>query len=319
MKRILLTSLLALSLAGCATSIKNLAQYTPSPLLQADVMPVAEQLESRRIKVVVFDADDSAVAKIGTGATMTSAIKQKISESSVEVVDRTLAMQLGDELNLAEARGAGSYSGPAVANVAIKSSVDHVRYGQSFVRAQRVCDKKGRCSMSPAYCDHSASMTGVVRLYEIPSLRLLSSITVSGSASHRTESYCQRSSDLTNTLIRQATANSIHSARTTLKNHFAPKGYVVEKQMFENKIIFKVMIGSDHGAKSQDKLTIYTIRKTENPLTNKVSFDEIPLLEGTISDQIAKDYAWIVPDDLEKAKKVRLGDYVKVVYKSGLF
>jgi len=319
MKRILFTCLLILLLPGCATRIQNLAQYKPAPLLQADVMPATEQLESRRIKVVVFDADDSTVAKIGAGAVMTSAIKQRISESSVEVVDRNLALQLGNELNLAEARGAGSYSGPAVANVAIKSSVDNVGYRPSFVQAQRVCDKKGRCSSYPAYCDHAASMSGVVRLYEIPSLRLISSITVTGSASQRSEGYCQRSGELANTLIRQATANSIHAAQADLKNHFAPKGYVVEKLVHENKIIFKVMIGAEHGAKSQDKLTIYTIRKTENPLTNKVGFEEIPLLEGTISDQIAKDHAWIVPEDPEKARKVRLGDYVKVVYKNSLF
>jgi hypothetical protein len=87
----------------------------------------------------------------------------------------------------------------------------------------------------------------------------------------------------------------------------------------DKNVIFKVMVGKAHGASSQDKLTFYTVRKNENRLTKKVEFEEVPLTTGVLSDQITDDYAWIVPDDLNKARQIRLGDFVKVVYKKGLF
>ena len=45
-------------LAGCATTLKNLGDYQSAPMMEADVVPSLEQMESKRSKVVVFDGPD---------------------------------------------------------------------------------------------------------------------------------------------------------------------------------------------------------------------------------------------------------------------
>lgn len=319
-KRALLTvSLCMIFLTGCATSIKDIGAYKSAPMAEADVMPTPEQLESKRTKVVVFETDDLAVAQRGVnaGAVMSRTIEAKMSEGGVEIIDRNLASKLRDEITLSEAKGSGNYSGPAVASFAIKSFINNVGYSNQFNQASRYCDPKtGKCYVTPANCVHKGTMNGSIRVYEIPSLRLVTTINVSGSESVKTEtSYCDRSSDRANELMRKAVEDGVKSSRTELQNQFAPKGYVVEKRVFDGKVIFKVMFGKGQGAKSQDKLNFFTIRKEENAFTKKVDYEEILVVEGTISDQITEGYCWVVADDADKAKRIRLGDYVKVEYK----
>lgn len=322
--RCLILLLAAASLmSGCATTIKNLGEYKSSPMMEADILPTPEQMESTRTKVVVFDADDGAVRQRDTtsGAVMTRSVESVLSHGGVEIIDRSLATALRDEVTLAEAKGTGEYSGPAVAAYALKPVLSNANYFTSFTQAARYCDPKTKkCFVIPPSCSHSASMNGSVRIYEVPSLRLLNTVAVSGGASYSTETnYCEKSADIAKQLINQAIENGVNNYRTDLQNLFAPKGYVVEKRTLGSKVIFKVMFGQSQGAKSQNKLKFYTLRREENAFTKKVDYEEIQVAEGVISDQISANYCWVVPDDKDDAKKIRLGDYVKIFYERSFF
>ena len=303
---------------GCATKIKDIAAYREAPMSEVEVMPTPEQLQGKRVKVIVFETDDNAVKNRlpGAGLVKTRKIEDTLSGSSVEIVDRNLAVKLRDEVAFAEAKGgsASSYTGPEVASFAIRSFLTDVGAGSSYTPASSYCDKKGKCYTSPHYCRYTGTATGGLRVYEIPSLRLVKSFSLKGSSSTSENDYCRDNNDVMVNMSRQAVEDTVHSSRADLKNMFAPKGYVVEKRVKDSKVIFKVMVGRVLGAQSQDSLTFYTLRKNENRLTKKVEQEEVPIATGVISDQIGDDYAWIVPDDLDKANKIRLGDFVKVVY-----
>lgn len=308
-------------LSGCATTIKDLAAYKNAPMSEADIMPTPEQFESKRTKVVIFEADDSAVTRrnANAGSVMSRTMEAKLSDGGVEIIDRNMAPKLRDEITLSEAKGSGSYSGPAVANFALKSIVNNADYSNYFNQASRYCDSKtGKCYVTPANCVHSGRMNGSIRIYAIPSLQLIDTINVKGYASVTTETpYCDNSGDRAGEMIRKAVEDGVVSSRTELQNLFAPKGYVVEKRVSGDKVIFKVMFGKAQGAKSQDKLNFFTVRKDENAITKKVDFEEVKIMEGTISDLVSDSYCWVVPNDLNMAKRIRLGDYVKVEYKKG--
>lgn len=320
MKKQIAVMLLAIAgagLSGCSTTIKDLGAYRSAPMMEADVMPNKDQLEARRIKVVVFEAEDSSGRRIAqAGSVMTQSLASKVSDGGSEIIDRNLANKLQEEVSLAEAKGVGSYSGPAVADFAIKAVLGSINYGNKFVQASTICDKKGRCNTYPAHCEHSAGMAGTVRVYEIPSLRLVTSINVNGSAYVSTETYCNSSP--AEGLMLKSIENGIHSARTEVQNLFAPKGYVVEKRVNGDKSIFKVMFGTSQGAKSQNSVKIFSLRKNENQLTGKTTVEEIPIATGTISDQVTSEHSWVVVDSADVAKQIRLGDFVKVVYKKGM-
>lgn len=325
MRAILKTTLILVAVAmvsGCATQIKDIGAYRQAPMADTDVMPTAEQLQSKRTKVLVFEADDKAVRDRLTDAGLLKArkIEEVLSGSSVEIVDRSLALKLRDEISLAEAKGDGStsYSGPEVASVAVRAFITDVGAGSKYTPASQY-EYKGKIYQVAQSCNYTGYATGGIRVYEVPSLRLMGTFALKGNVSVSENAYCREDQSVLTGLARQAVEDSVHRNRADLKNMFAPKGYVVEKRAMDKNVIFKVMIGKAHGAASQDKLTFYTVRKNENRLTKKVEFEEIPLTAGVLSDQITDDYAWIVPDDSDKAKQIRLGDFVKVVYKKSFF
>lgn len=301
-------------LSGCATAIKDLPSYRPAPLLETDIMPSPGMLESRRAQVVVFEVDDSAVRRRTAlvGNVMTRAIEARLSEGGVEIIDRNMAMTLRDELNLAEAKGQGSYAGPSVANFAVKASITNADFTSEYVQIQLVRTKKGTY-WEPAHCNYRAQVSGTLRVYEIPSLRLLANVNLAGPAFLSSEERCNDTR--ADALIRQAAEEAVKRYRTEFQNLFAPKGYVIEKRVKGDKAIFKIMLGSNQGVKSQDKLSFYTLHQNTNPLTQKTSYEDVLLTEGVVSDLLGPDYSWVVPLDQAKAKTIRLGDFVKIVFK----
>lgn len=318
-----LLTIMAVSLvSGCATQINDFGSYRPAPITDTDVMPSPEQLEAKRTKVLVFEADDKAVRDRlnNAGVLMARKIEEVLLQSSVEIVDRSLAMRLRDEIALAEAKGDGSttYSGPEVASVAVRSFITNVGAGSKFTPASQY-EYKGKIYQVAHYCNYTGYATGGMRIYEVPSLRLMGTFAMKGNVSMSESAYCRNDQSVLLGLARQAVEDSVNSKRVDIKNMFAPKGYVVEKRVMGKNVIFKVMVGKTHSAASQDKLTFYTVQKNENRLIKKVEFEEVPITTGVLSNQIGEDFAWIIPDNLDKARQIRLGDFVKIVYKKGFF
>jgi hypothetical protein len=307
-------------MSGCATNIKNLGDYKEAPMSDTDLMPSKSQMEGKKTKVLLLESDDKAVSGVltGAGSLQSNKLREILESSSVEIVDRSLAAKLTEEIQLSEAKGDGSvtYQGPEVADVAIGAAIGNASFNEVYVPASSI-ELFGRRINIPENCTYTGGATGSLKVYEVPSLRVLGSMNLKGSALNIVPGQCRPSEQGRIAKMREAVVDTIHSKRADIKNMFAPKGYVIEKRTMGNKVIFKVSVGKSLGAASQDKLTFYTLRKTENKLTQKAGVEEMPIIEGTISDQIGDDFAWVVPKDTDKAKQIRLGDFVKVVYKKG--
>jgi hypothetical protein len=279
---LLLFLLLCFSVAGCAPTIANLAEYHAVQLSQADFMPTAEQVKSGKVKVVVFPLTENTdlAKRTNLGAVTAGAVESQLADGAVELVDRNNAAKLRQEVQLAEINDHGTYNGPEVADFAISGSVDKATLGND-----------------------RAAVSGKIKIIRLPSLKIVKTITFSDSILGTSGN---------SSLVVTAATDAIHSARIELKNYFAKKGYVLEKRSKNDETIYKINLGTEDGLKTGDTCQIYTISRTVNAITQEETTEELLLGEGTVSNQIGTNYSWLIIEDADMQSPVRLGDYIKL-------
>lgn len=324
MKRIALVTTLTLVMAGCAsTKIPDIAALDPVGLEPGEVMPSKAELAGNTPRVVVFEADHGNInlAKSAhVGGTIAREIEKHLAETNVELIDRSLATKLQQEIALAEMHGKSDYTGPEIADFAIVGAISQAAVGSSFTEARTWQDKKGKWHRTPAKCNYSAEVTGNIRIYKMPAMRPVEMMNLEGSASSSEEtrsSNCGISRTGAEQMARAAATRGINRLSTDLKNQFAPRGYIVEQRSGNGKHIVKVTLGRKHGLKQGNTLVIQNVSRTVNPLTNEESIEIFTLGNARASDQIGSDSAWIIVDE-KITDKIRLGQPVRLQYKKSL-
>jgi len=310
-----------LALGGCANQGVSLSDYYKETSLQpADHLPTEAELNSQgRAKVVVIETDDGNLEnarKSQAGTTLTRAIEETLGAGGAEVVDRSIITpKLYQELKNAEMQSVGrSDDGPSVANYAVKATITLAEYGAEFVPESSFTDKKGKTYVTPASWSHKARANISIRVYELPSLHLVK--TVNGSGMISTSTSDRGSFNTAVSMIRSATQDALKDVRSEFLNLFAPRGYVIGKREDgKGKSLFKVTAGSEQGMVPGNPVVIFSEQESVNPITKKVSHDNIPIVEGAVSNIVTPNEAWVIPDDEEKAKRVRLGDQIEVKHK----
>lgn len=306
--------LATLLLSGCATKTDKSA-YKDVDLRESEILPTKAQLKQRRAQIVVLETENrlSRSGEQSAGELFTVAIETELNDSATEIVDRSLSEKLNNELKLAEINGVGSYTGPQVAQYAIRGQINSVDYSvkkSSQIISGLFRDKK----QMPVQYDHKASIGGIIKVYELPSLRLLNSISVSGSASENDSETAQNQSTGAS-LLKKAISFAISDKGHDLKNFFAPKGYVVERRANDRESIFKVLMGREQGVKPDDNIVFYSLKKKKaNAFAGKDQLEEVQVAQGTISDNVKETESWVIVHDKVSADKIMLGDYVKVTY-----
>ncbi len=310
MRRHLVVASLALAaaLAGCnSTKIDGgAAAWNDATLKDADVVP-GNTDPSRRTRVVVIPSEDSPSARgAGLAAVASAALETLLGSGGVEVIERKLAGKLEDELKLAEMRGTGSYAGPDVADYAIRVVMGNAGWNSTFIAAsQYVNPLTKKTETIPASYTHSAQSAMSLKIYQLPSLKLVEQMNTTGKVNLTTQQRAAGPGDAI-PLMRGATDDGIKSKRNDVLNEFAPKGYITDKRVKDKKAIFRVQLGKNTGAKPGDPVEIWTLQKVGS------SFDEVSLGKGRMSDIVGNEGSWILVDDEKVAGRVRKFDYVKV-------
>jgi hypothetical protein len=174
-------------------------------------------------------------------------------------------------------------------------------------------DKKGKTYVTPASFSHRASVNVSLRVYEIPSLRPIKTLNGRGKKSSSTSD--RGSPDTSVTMIRAATNDALDDVQSEFLNLFSPKGYVLGKRGNGSKSIFRISIGTEQGIVAGNKVVIFTEQESVHPITKKINYDKIPVVEGTVTGIVTSTEAWVFPEDEDKAKRVRLGDQIEVIHK----
>jgi hypothetical protein len=291
---------------GCANTkvTGGAAAWPVVDLKDSDVVP-ANTDPSRRTRVVVLPSDESPSAPRGANlaATASAAVEAILGAGGVEVVERSLAGRLDQELKLAEMKGTGAYAGPDVADYAVRVVMGPANGGSSFQPASEFKNPlNGQIVKIPAGYTHVGTSNMTLRIYQVPSLKLVESMPIEGKVSVSQ----QPSPGNAIGLVKQATEDGIKGKRSAVLNEFSPKGYITERRAKDKVSIFRVQLGKQTGAKTGDSVEIVTLQKVGN------SFDEVVLGKGRMSDIVGNEGSWILVDDEKLASRVRKFDYVKV-------
>jgi hypothetical protein len=289
--------LIAISLLpGCASK-KDKLTFHDVALKEGETLPDKDQLKQERAKIVVLESENRIAHSKDTqsGEAFALAIEKELNESATEVVDRKIASLLGDELKLAELNGTGSYSGPQVAQYAVRGQINSVEY--TVTKSAQLISKlfKNKNDIPVRY-DHKVKIGGTIKIYELPGLRMLTAIGVTGTASE-SEAETGENDATRAALLRTAIDYAISDQSHEFKNYFAPKGYVVEGRANASQSMFKVLMGRGQGVKPGHYVVLYSPkRKQPEALTGKAPMEEIQVARGWIADNV--------------------GDYVKVRYEA---
>lgn len=312
-----LIPLVALAITGCASSkISDLNAYQKVPLQSVDPMPSKAALAGAKSRVLVFALDDKKWPGAGEGVS-DKVIKELNDTHNVVIVDRALAANLGQELQLAESKGRTGYKGQDVADFAITGKITEGGAGVKFTEASSWTDKEGKSHYTPAKCTTSGKVAFSLKVVQLPSLDVIKTIDQEATASSTEDSRgdCSRvSQGAANGIVDAAIANAVQKAHTELKNQFAPAGYVVERRVHEKDNIFKTTLGATGGAKEGLPVVFVRTVSEQNALTGVASAEQVNIAEGVISDQIGAGFSFLIVSDKEKAEKVLMGDKVQVKY-----
>lgn len=313
-----------LLLSGCGANIGSIEAYVPIPLEKSDFMPSKEEIKGAKTKVVLTPIDDKnfrLAQKANLGQSLFVELEHELSSSgTVEVLDREISKKFENEIRLSELDQDSQMSEVelSAAKYAISGSLSNAQFISRFTQALRYQDKEGKVYVIPAYYKYTASVDGILKIYSIPSMKVVKTIKFSESTSRREDSkfygHNHRPQD-TAGMINKAGKYAIHSTRHEFKNFLAPKGYVMEQRNDGDEIIVQVTIGSADGLKTGEEVSLYSVKSTINPLTDEEEIHDVKIASGTISNKITAHRAWIIIED--KIQDIKIGDYIKAYYSNG--
>ena len=326
-------------LASCAPTIKHFDQYQKQFLTKSNFLPSEENLAGKPAKIVVFALDENGnqvASQAGLGAAMANNVENVLTKNRLaQLVDRNATGKLQKEIALAELNKTGSYKGPQVADYAISGAISNAGFTNKYTSGSTYFDPRSKSMVTiPPRFTYKSDVSGNIKIYELPSMTVVENIDFAGNKS-RNENVQQKGGlsfgglqvggeqvkgvDRDDSLVRKAGEDAVDNMVVDIKNALAQKGYILEKRVFEKKVIFKISIGSNGGLAQGDKFEVSGQYETENAITGKVEVERRIIGQGVVTDRIDPKTSWVIMDDEKQAEQVRLGDSVKMKYKKSFF
>lgn len=302
-RKIFFTCLLAISIffstgdVFAAYSIDKIDVFDKVPLQTAEIMPSKAALNAQRPRVIVFNFEDNQWR--GGGEITSDKIIKELSDTGVTLVDRTLAVRLRKEIELAETKGSFGYKGQHIADYAITGKITQARISHTYD------ENTGKRNAT-------ADVSVTIKISQLPSLQTVKIINEDGRETIEGNS-------APGNLLSDAVQKVIVKAHTHLKNQFAPVGYVLEHRIYEKTHIFKSSLGKIGGAQPGLKVQFIKLVPDKNPLTGVVSVDHVVVAEGEITEHLTDSYSLIVIKDDSSVDKINLGDQVNIFYKNSIW
>ncbi len=313
----LLSGLLLAILYGCASQISNIAEFRPVVLQKSPLMPTEAQLNGHRPKVVVFEIEDGGnvvASQAALGRSLTGDIENVLS-SRAELIDRKAASKLKDEITLVEANQIDSeegseITGPEIADYGISGKITNAGFTHRFKEGSSWTDKKGINHYTAPTFRYTAKVSGVLKIFQIPSLKVVKTISFSDNKGRTEEARSsQQYAERDDAMVLGAGADAIQSSRIMLENFFGKRGYVVDARRKGERIIYKVTFGRNDGIQPGKECDIYSALESINQITGKKTYEQVKLCEGIVTNLVSPDTAWIEVDNGDSLLK--LGDEVR--------
>jgi hypothetical protein len=330
---------LILVISSCSAKISNFNSYLPQTFPRTSFMPSPEEAQGRSPKVVVFELDNgkNEVAKqADLGNSITVAVENVLTQNRLaELIDRSAAKKLKKEIALAEMNKTGSYEGPEIANYAVSGAIGNAGFTKKYSSGMVLPNSTGGLTRIPPSFKYIADVSGNIKIYELPSMKVIENISFSGRKTKteqvKTDNNIsiggiiefggQKAEGLNRDdgLVRNAGIDAIDNISFAIKNFFAKKGFVLAKRVLKDKAIFQISVGSSSGVKAGDKFEVIGKYENFNVLTGKTEIERRVIASGKVADHINPKSAWVLIDDEESVNAIRLGDVVHFRYSRSFF
>jgi len=333
MKKIIALILSLSIIASCSVKIANFEKYQKAPLLELEEMPTKEDLLVKLPRVIIIteksETDDSE--QINAQKQIRNTILTELqTKKYANIIERFDSSTIQSEIKIAEIEGKSSHS---------LSSVDYIiNIGAPNVTFSAkteediffVASGSGIPMNRPMIYKYSSIVDGIVKLYEVPSLKIAKIIALNGSYHENEKASSTGSTTIGNISINtgqaiqsktkdtnityKAIQNGTKKAILEMKQFFKKKGFISEKRQLKDEVIFSINRGKEDDFLPQKKVIIVREVKIHNDLTDEDEKSEETICSGTIADKAFEKTSWVIFDK-KCQEKIRLGDKTIIVYK----
>lgn len=341
-------------LVSCATNIKNFEKYEKSPLLELEEMPSKEQVNNSlpRVVIVAEKPELEHVAKTNAHNVVKNSLTTLLeTQMFASVVERNDNEAIAKEMKIAEFEGK-PLSGMSSVDYVIKVDVSTITFsrqhktnfaavaanvGTTVAIAGASSRNNGGIyfaganpNLSTTQYEYTSSIDGTIKIYEIPSMKMLKIIPLKATASESevasttsgfnagfisfTDQKPIDSKSEDGNLAYEAIQDAIDNAIPEVKRFIKKSAYILEKRVYQSKAIYAINRGSNQGFRAEDKLSIYRIESERNNLTDEDDSVEQLVCKGVVAkNTLQKERGWAVFDS-KCQDKIRLGDKASVEY-----
>lgn len=328
---IIATAVTTSILSGCmsTTKVENKVDVVTNSqyiveMPESEFMPSQAELVGEQRSVVVLPVKIDSNADFETGAVrqVSSELENGLITAGVEIVDRSLAAKLGDEILAYEATGQFSGAGIDVADVAILPAIHNVGIAKSFTPASNYVNKDGKRIYTPAKCSYEATVTGNVKLFELPELTETEAFNMRGTASTAlsiNNSSCPVSQDIAYSLASQASGNSVYNILSDIQKNFSKSGYVMQYRKRDDLHLVNITLGTGQKLKEGQKIIFATKLSQPDYTTGENVISTVVYdFTGVVSDMIDSGSAWVIVDE-EAEGRLKKGDIAKTDFEKSLW
>lgn len=347
MKLVFLMPIAGLIISSCGTTfeVKNINSYKQQKLANTLAMPDRGEMDEKKTlpRVVV----------LGTNSTNN---KLAASSQIDQILTRNIGMDLRMKTQVVSSakfnpklesaiKNSQPYQGEIFADYAILGSISEL--GSHSVYVDDYIDA-GEFYLAQGSCENTLSFAGVLDVFKIPSMLKIGSVTfetgeknteklkgkenvrmlkkddarmemLSGglkgnpSKNHK----CSFPENSLKQKVDSLTENAIGSYKENLVNTISPTGYILEKRVNGSQVIFKTSLGTAQGVEVDTRVAVLQLKNSDDMSSFEADIDSFKIGEGGISNELGANHSWILVDDQQVSSKIRLGDLVKVQYRTG--
>ncbi len=331
---------------SCSTKIKDFEKYTKAPLLELEEMPEKAQIDAPLPRVLIVAEQSYPNATYEANAynlIKSNLINLLETEKFAIVVERIDNSEATREIRIAEFEGKSIErlkSVDYVASINISSATFSSKYSADYgaiagMLALTASQNNNSNysyytpSVPQAQYKYTASVDGLIKIYEIPSMKILKTIPIKATVKEKEAATVSSGAVIgpislqSNQLIAvkdkdlnlsyKAIQKAMKNVVPEIKRFIQKSGYILEKRTLDDKAIFSLNRGTNHGFKSQDKLSVTRVFTEPNPLTEEEEQSEREICKGKVSNRISSNRAWVVFDKSCQSE-LKMGDKALVLY-----
>lgn len=313
-------------ISACAsTTIDNAVDFQTNPaykkeLLKAQIMPTDEQMAGKPLSVIVLPTEtkNSLAKKSEASGTLRDITESLLKGTGAEIIDRSMASKVKDELVAYESTGKFNATAVNVADIAVAPVISAAKFSQHFNEGHYAKDViSGKKIWVEPSCTFKVKVSGYLKSYELPTLKSREQLELKGNSSTSRDtrsSNCNLSTVERHSLTVQAVENTIRNYRTELQNQFAPTAYVIAYRVVGDDHYVKINGGANKKIKEGTDIEFVQLVAIKDDFTGEVSNDKFKVGSGSVTNIIQEKSSW-VNVDAEVANKLKLGDIAVVKYK----